>query len=180
MTTLTKAKPVEAAAMDMELDDTDPLPKRGGGRKIEEKSLDEYGFITGDLLSVSLYIPEPKLPAGAPRLATVPGGVVPSPTGPGVSSFGWGDRQTREREGDRAPDRRGVWQRGEPLPPQDFRGGAAGRPSEPAGGGSWRGGGPGMGIRGVGKRSPERNGTRRSRSPEGRNRRESWAKRRVD
>ncbi|CAD6571774.1 MAG: hypothetical protein TREMPRED_000367 [Tremellales sp. Tagirdzhanova-0007] len=180
MTTMTKVKTVETAAMDMELDDTDPLPRRGGGRKIDEKSLEDYGFITGDLLSVSLYIPEPKIPAGAPRIATAPAGAVPGSIGPGVSSLGWGDRQTRERESERAPDRRGAWQRGEPLPPQDFRGGVAGRASEPAGGGSWRGGGPGMGIRGVGKRSPERNGVRRSRSPEGRIRRESWAKRRAD
>lgn len=179
MATVTDSKPT-TVAMDMELDDVD-VPKRGG-RKIEEKTLDEYGFITGDLLSVSLYIPEPKIPAGAPR--GPPGVPVPVGVGAGVRSFGWGERQPVERD-PHPSERGGAWHRGEPLPPQNFRGGAAGgRGGDPAGGGSWRGGGPGMGIRGAGRKSPERNGDRRSRSPDDRDRRsdrrESWSRRRGD
>ncbi len=175
MATVLDSKPA-VAVMDMELDDTD-LPKRGG-RKIEEKSLDEYGFITGDLLSVSLYIPEPKIPAGAPRMGQV--AAAPGVTGPGAKSFGWGERQPRERE--IHPSERGAWHKGESLPPQSFRGGAAGRGGdrEFAGGGSWRGGGSGMGIRGAKGRSPERHGDRRSGSPDGRERRVSWTRRRGD
>lgn len=153
-------------AMDMELDDA-PEPKSTSGRKIEEKSLDDYGFITGDLLSVSSYVPEPKVPAGRP---IAPGagngnGNVPGP-GPGVQSFGWGDKAPRGGAG--VQEERGQWGRGEALPPQSFRGRgvSGGGPEEPAGGGNWRGGGPGhagMGIRGAGRRSPElRGGGRRS------------------
>lgn len=188
-TTVTESKPAVPVpvSMDLELDDIE-TPKRGGsGRKIEEKTLDEYGFITGDLLSVSLYIPEPKIPAGLPRLSVSAGvgagamGV--GGVGLGTKSFGWGEKP---REVEIHPsERSGAWQRGEAVPPQNFRGGAAGagKGGEPGGGGSWRGG-LGMGMRGAGGRSPEKNGRRRSRSPEGRDRREgrreSWSRRRGD
>jgi histone deacetylase complex subunit SAP18 len=166
-------------AMDMELDD-DPRPTHG--RKVEEKTLDGYGFVIGDLISVSIHVPEPRAAqsrSGAP-------GMPPQERGSG--GFGWQrDRESgngpRERE---APpsEREGHWARGEALPPQNsfrgenaFRGGRGGFGRvEPAGG---RAGG--IGIRGAGRRSPERErdglGGRRSRSPEGRERRESWSRR---
>ena len=156
--------------MEMELDDIETPRKRGS--KIDEKTLDSYGFITGDLLSVSLYVPEPKISASAPRIAAL--GQMGQ-----ANSFGWSDRDR-----DRAPreahpsDRVGSWSRGEPLPAQNFRGGAPARGGEPAGGGAWRGGG--TGIRGAGRRPSETNGARRSRSPEMKDRRESSGRRRGD
>ncbi|WRT64736.1 uncharacterized protein IL334_001670 [Kwoniella shivajii] len=203
--------------------------ERGNGKKVEEKSLDEYGFVTGDLLSVSLYVPEPKIPAGGRRELSGPG------SGPGASlggngigtasgngngngiqirSFGWGDKDKSSRNNPReegsgptardgpgsgsGSGRGGHWGRGGPLPPQEFRGSSRGGfgAGEPANGGSWRGGaggaagpGAGLGIRGQGRsgrRSPDvtrdrdddRGNGRRSRSPESRERRESWSRRR--
>ncbi|KAK8847446.1 hypothetical protein IAR55_005304 [Kwoniella newhampshirensis] len=173
------------------------LPQR---KKIDEKTLDEYDFITGDLLSVSLYVPEPKVQAGAGSGAG--GGGPGVPLGRNVSgvaagrqgspneikSHGWGDRaappHAREEAG------RGGWgrARGGAVPPQEFRGGRSGAfpDRDPAGGGNWRGGPNGLGIRGGAgrRRSPRaedgqgRNGgDRRSRSPDTGSRRESWNRR---
>ncbi|ORY30377.1 Sin3 associated polypeptide p18-domain-containing protein [Naematelia encephala] len=171
-------------AMDMELDDIEAPSKRVGGRKVDEKTLDAYGFVTGDLLSVSLHVPEPKIGAGA--------GPGPGPrgntavTGAPVQSFGWADRDRPPHAG--AAPATGGWGRGDPLPPQAARGGRGGfGRDEPAGGGSWRGGAPLRGGHSRRSRSPERetnghrNGSRRSRSPDDRGaRRESWASRRRD
>jgi histone deacetylase complex subunit SAP18 len=122
-------------------------------RKLNEKTLDEYGFITGDYISVSLHVPEPK--------------ILQRPAGVG----GGGAVRDRERE---EPKRNmdGDWARGEVLPPAPRRGGYG------PGGGVPRQ--MGMGIRGGARRSPsvgrdrERNGEetgrRRSRSPERRRR----------
>ncbi|WVQ98092.1 hypothetical protein IAU59_005214 [Kwoniella sp. CBS 9459] len=212
--------------------------ERPSRRPVEEKTLDEYDFVTGDFLSVSLHIPEPKIPAGSASASTAAAGsgsslpLGPGPGGPrigngatrdrqasangsGAQSFGWNDR-TRDGSDRRghgqgpAPARdevKGHWGRGAPLPPQDMAGGRrSGRAGavdggEIAGGGNWRGGGPGgFGIRGRGgRRSPEYNGggggggggaggrreshggdDRRSRSPDMRTRekRESWSSRR--
>lgn len=147
--------------MDMELDDAPSASNgngngHGGGRKVIEKTLDEYGFITGDYLSVSLYVPEPKLapPTGNAPLAPL----------------------TRDREPRSAPNN-GEWARGEALPPRAKRGGFGGRDDRGGRDGGYRGApGPpavlGMGIRGgAGRRSPsvgrDRNGGgRRSRSPD--------------
>ena len=72
--------------MDMELDSTVDHTRKG--RKVDEKTLDEYGFITGDLLSVSIHVPEPKLHPGPNR---PPIGINGSATGE-RGGFGWGDR----------------------------------------------------------------------------------------
>ena len=164
--------------MDTELDDPPDLGRRG--RKIDEKTLDEYGFVTGDLLSVSLYIPEPRLPAGPNRAppAIANGG------GPERGGFGW-DRTNGPGLG-REPhpaDKDATWARGEALPP-------TGRPSRGAPSreavGSRGSVGNGFGIRGAGRRrsgsppdrDPRDNGPRRrSRSPEGRDRRDSYSRR---
>lgn len=159
--------------MDMELDDAPDSNGNGngnnnghgGGRKVPEKSLDEYGFITGDYLSVSLYVPEPKIAPGPPSNGPLP-------------------LLHRERERERdfgsgvAPSN-GEWARGEALPPRAGRGGfgAAGVGGGRGGrDGGYRGapgppGAMGMGIRGgAGRRSPSvgrdrDRGGRRSRSP---------------
>jgi histone deacetylase complex subunit SAP18 len=177
-------------AMDMELDDA-PDPKRGNtGRKVQEKTLDGYGFITGDLISVSLFVPEAKIPVGIPR-GGVPltlggqgggGGGIGNGNGagPGMSSFGWGDRGNPGLPKDGPVDKDGTWSRGEALPPQGFRGGRGGL----RGGREEGRGGMGMGIRGGGRRSPEgrdrdrERGDGRSRSPDARDsRRVSWNRR---
>lgn len=150
--------------MDMELDDAEPHSGNGsGGRKISERTLDEYGFITGDYLSVSLYVPEPKIPAGPPPIAGAAG-------------------RDRERDVRGAPSN-GEWARGEALPPRGGgRGGGPGafppRDRRERDGGYRGPPGPpgvqGMGIRGGARRrspSVERNGNgnghgRRSRSPD--------------
>jgi histone deacetylase complex subunit SAP18 len=108
------------------------------GRKVDEKTLDEYGFITGDYISVSLHIPEPKVQNPLPQRS--------APLG--------GREEKRNIDGD--------WARGEALPPAP-RGG--GRGGYGAGNG---GRVMGMGIRGGARRSPSvtRDGGRRSRSPE--------------
>ncbi|OCF45853.1 hypothetical protein I317_00341 [Kwoniella heveanensis CBS 569] len=146
--------------------DVDGMDIDGGGRggagernskrrPVDEKTLDEYDFVTGDLLSVSLHIPEPKIPAGAAAstsaLAQGPGGPRPGmgnvgPGGPGsrdrqasgsgAQSFGWNDRTARDGPGhghghgrgqnQNRDEVKGHWGRGEPLPPQDIAG-ASGR-----------------------------------------------------
>ncbi|WWC59506.1 uncharacterized protein I303_102062 [Kwoniella dejecticola CBS 10117] len=201
--------------MDIDLEDIkdDSAPASASGRKINEKSLDEYGFITGDLLSVSLYIPEPKIPASARNRQGQDG---PTSSGVnGIRSFGWDDQKASLGAGSGRHHPAGEdehWHRGQPLPPQDFRGrGGAGELSirgggggrggridrdrernggfeggEPSGGGNWRSGPPtglgrgGISGRGASRRSPDyesrRNG--RSRSPDTRERRGSWASRR--
>jgi histone deacetylase complex subunit SAP18 len=131
-------------AMDMELDDDQPHRDgrhgsggaKGSGR-IDEKSLDDYGFITGDLLSVSLFVPEPKAPlqrgsGPVPHGALAMGGG--GPAGPGVQSFGWKEAQSNGnvRNGNGighpdGPERERPWGRGGPLPPQEgVRGGRGG------------------------------------------------------
>ena len=156
-----------ARAMDMELDDAEPAASTSGSsRKVTEKSLDDYGFITGDYLSVSLYVPEPKQSAPTRERDREP---VP-PLGRDARSGAGAD---------------GEWSKGEALPP---RGG--GRGSFQSRGGRERDGGyrdapppgiMGMGIRGGASRrspSPRRNGYgARSRSPE---RRGSFYERRRD
>ncbi|WVF69766.1 hypothetical protein IAT40_004545 [Kwoniella sp. CBS 6097] len=73
-------------------------------RPVEEKTLDEYDFVTGDLLSVSLYIPEPKIPTGAgagaggasTSASTSSGALASGPGGPRIGNggaFGARDRQ---------------------------------------------------------------------------------------
>ena len=112
------------------------------GRKVDEKTLDDYGFITGDYLSVSLHTPEPKNHNSHTQRAP-PLGV---------------------REEKRNID--GEWARGEALPP---RAGAGGRGGYGGPGAAPRV--MGMGIRGGARRSPSvtRDSGRRSRSPERRN-----------
>jgi len=154
--------------MDMELDD-EPSGSHdrnggGGGRKISEKSLDSYGFITGDYLSVSLYVPEPKLPSQS----------APAGLGQGIRGAA-----SRENPAGRISAPEGDWAKGEALPPPQ-RGGDRSRHAGNGRDGGYRGHpGPsaiqGMGIRGGARRSPsvERNGNgrRRSRSPDRRYRR---------
>nr|XP_019047117.1 hypothetical protein I302_03724 [Kwoniella bestiolae CBS 10118]OCF26047.1 hypothetical protein I302_03724 [Kwoniella bestiolae CBS 10118] len=181
---------VDENKMDVDLDS---LPQSSSRRKVEEKTLDGYGFVTGDLLSISLHIPEPKIPAGSSRRQG--GGDRDAPVngtnGEGRGSFGWDKAQSQSQQ----PKEEEHWQRGQPLPPQDFRGGAGlsirggrGRGGDVGGGGSWRGGppaGPGLGIRGGGagrRRSPDYQGDgngdrRRSRSPQSREGRVSWGRR---
>jgi len=136
----------------MDVDERDRDRDRERGRKVNEKTLDDYGFITGDYISVSLHVPEPKVssrPIGGP--------------------VGLRDREREE------PKRNidGDWARGEALPPVP-RGGGGGRGGYGPGGGIPRQ--MGMGIRGGARRSPsvgrDRNGggDRRSRSPERRRR----------
>jgi histone deacetylase complex subunit SAP18 len=175
------------SAMDMELDDG-PVPAKG--KPIDEKTLEDYGFITGDLLSVSLFVPEPKPSnrgGGGPHAnngaSTGAGGGGGGPAAPGFGRREGPQGPGRESNVERA-DAEGHWARGEALPPQNanaFRGprGSFGRdePRDRAGFGG------GIGIRGAGRRSPgpdrERNGfgRKRSRSPEARDRRESWGRR---
>lgn len=164
----------KARGMDMELDDAPSgsnghADRNGGGRKISEKTLDGYGFITGDLLSVSLYVPEPKTSSHPASHS--------APSGPG---FGQGIRGAASRDipAGRVSAPEGDWAKGEALPP---RGGDRDRSRRDGGGGGYRGApGPagvqGMGIRGGARRSPsverDRNGNgngygrRRSRSPD--------------
>ena len=137
--------------MDMELDDME-TPKKS---RIEEKTLEEYGFVTGDLLSVSLYIPEPRVPRASGA------SVAPEPRG--------------------EADRNGQWARGETVPSAGA--GANGRSGGPgdrrvsgAGGAMARASRDSFGIRGA-AREDGRNGFRRrsrSRSPD---RRESFGRR---
>ncbi|WWD07619.1 hypothetical protein V865_005720 [Kwoniella europaea PYCC6329] len=188
--TMKNGEDKEKDKMDLDLDE---IPQSSSRRKIEEKSLDGYGFVTGDLLSISLYVPEPKLPASSARgnrdrERDGAGAVNGEPKGKG--SFGR-DKTTPNQPHTKEEDH---WQRGQPLPPQDFRGGAGAGLSIRGGrgrgetGGSWRGGppsGPGLGIRGGAggggrRRSPdyEADGDRRrSRSPPSRERRVSWGRR---
>ncbi|WWD21536.1 hypothetical protein CI109_106022 [Kwoniella shandongensis] len=188
--------------LDVGLDDTHGNGNESGKtRKIDEKTLEEYDFITGDLLSVSLYVPEPKIPAGAggPPGAGASGGPTNgrNVSGPvGIQSHGWGDRAAPPHtrgggggeesvgggRGGRGGGGGGWGRGGAPLPPQEFRGSRdRERERDPAGGGNWRGGPNGLGIRGGarGRRSPELNGEdrRRSRSPDTGARRESWSRR---
>jgi len=117
---------------------------RNGGRRVDEKTLDDYGFITGDYLSVSLHIPEPKV-----QHSQVPRAVLGA------------KEEKRNIDGD--------WARGEALPP---RGGARGGYGGAGNGNGGRV--MGMGIRGGARRSPSvtRDSGRRSRSPERRIRRD--------
>lgn len=126
------AKP-SAVSMDMELDDApDHGPsRRGAGRKVEEKTLDSYGFITGDLLSVSIHIPEPRTPAPAPPLGAVRPSIGAGPAGAGAPGFGGRELLGRNGPGaarglpPREPhpsDQDGNWSRGEALPSSNFKG----------------------------------------------------------
>ncbi|KAI9636355.1 Sin3 associated polypeptide p18-domain-containing protein [Dioszegia hungarica] len=138
--------------MDMELDDGPSRPEEGRGRKIEEKTLEAYGFETGDLLSVALHIPEGrnlKRPTAGGAGHGAPGG----PGGPGMggsggpgivsdrNSFGWNNGSngprgpggpggpSRPPTGNGPTDRTNAWQRGGPLPDQSAARGAPGRNS---------------------------------------------------
>lgn len=195
MNTLQASHPAASSSkggmnMDMELDNSVHHSTSNGngngsgnGRQVVGKSLDDYGFITGDYLSVSLYIPEPKLPQSAPTNSNNNNGGPHPP----ISR----DREMRI-QGTSAPSN-GEWARGEALPPRTGRGGYNGNPRDRDHGnrGSARDGGHrnapgppgvmGIGIRGgAGRRSPsvgrDRNGGggggRRSRSPEPSRRRE--------
>jgi histone deacetylase complex subunit SAP18 len=115
-------------------------------RKVDEKTLDDYGFITGDYISVSLHIPEPKIQHSHSH-----------PAGQRAPVLG-------AREEKRNID--GDWARGDALPPAP-RGGRGGYGGPGGGGGRIMG----MGIRGGARRSPSvtRDSGRRSRSPERRN-----------
>lgn len=176
--------------MDMELDDTPDEQTGKKGRKIEEKTLDEYGYVIGDLLSVSVWTPEPKIrPPGSLGAGERPSN--------GESSFGWGDKkEVRGRDAPRGgfgrdPAPSGGWGRGGPLPPQNFRG----NHRDEIGGGSWRGGhssgqrGNGGGRNRSSSPGPRERGRRDDggrggdddtggwdRSPP-RNRRDSWSRR---
>lgn len=160
-------------AMDRELDEA-AAPRRG--RVVEEKTLDSYGFLTGDLLSVAIHIPEPRAPAAT-----------------SIRGASAREREGRDRDRDRDRDgfrdarngapssRDGPWARGAPLPPQAF-GGDRDRDDHRAPAGSWRGGAPrgAVGSRGNGggrRPSPDWGRRNRSQSPD-RNRRETWASRR--
>lgn len=110
--------------LDAELaDDAGTGPSSAGAKRIEEKTLDEYGFLTGDLLSLCVALPRPPKAAGA---------------GPGALKAGAGA----------APEPRGAWGRGEPLPPQEFRRRSADRGGYGHGGHGGRGGHGGHGGRG--------------------------------
>ncbi|RXK34748.1 hypothetical protein M231_07990 [Tremella mesenterica] len=139
----------KSGKMDMELDEA----PRGG--KVEEKTLEDYGFITGDLLSVFLFVPEPKVPVGQ-RFA--PG------TGPNVPSVGWGER-----------DKNGSWTKG--VPSLSIRGRGKDLVPETIPPGNWRGGAPGSGGERNGHRRSEVKGRSRSISPTREGRRESWSRR---
>ena len=103
--------------MDTELDDTEDHHSRKG-KKVDEKTLDGYGFITGDLLSVSIYVPEPKLHPGPNRPPVAINGSGAGERG----AFGWNERpngvpvpgQGRDVH---PADKEGAWSRGEALPP---------------------------------------------------------------
>lgn len=171
----------------MDPDENRELSKRG--RKIEEKPLDDYGFVTGDFLSVSITVPEPRHPVGSLAAGALAGIAGNSSAGPAGlrdregprGGFGWGDRG-----GDRERLQRSIaptsapgegpdatrWGRGAPLPPQGrigSRGGRGGYERAPLPEGRWN-------------RDDDRNGPTglardRSRSPR-RDRRESGGKRR--
>ncbi|WVO16574.1 hypothetical protein L204_104253 [Cryptococcus depauperatus] len=165
--------------MDIDLDDRD----KRMGKKIEEKTLDWYGFIAGDLLSVSLHVPEPRQPAsGVNNGHGTTVGSTFRPNGPGgpnsrgmrngpMASFD--SRSDRVPQGDDASGE-GVdaprWSRGAPLPPQDRSRMGTGRfdknrESGRLGSGRWK------------RSSPERDDKRnRSKSPR-RDRRESHGRR---
>ncbi|ORX33927.1 Sin3 associated polypeptide p18-domain-containing protein [Kockovaella imperatae] len=183
----------ESKGMDMELDQTIDSGGPGArrGRKVDEKTLDGYGFVTGDLLSVCVNVPEPKLHPGPnrPPLMGLSNGAGAGGPGDRIGGgFGRPDK-FNGREGGREvhpSDKEGTWSRGEALPP-------AGRPIRGSAGrellGERSGAGPrpsnGLGIRGAGTR--HRSGSppdgrdngyrRRSRSPADRNRRESYGRR---
>jgi histone deacetylase complex subunit SAP18 len=164
---------------DMDVD----LGESSKGQVVEEKSLEKYGFVTGDLISLSIFVPEPK--PTAPRTSLPADRAGAGVAGPGLRNIGWGsgDRNgsgnfsgRTNGFGDKAgPSHvpRGSWKRDDvPLPPQDDARG--GRPSlgrdgrEPAGGGNWRGGGvSSMGRHDRGARG-DMNGRNRSISPVGR------------
>ncbi|WWC67985.1 uncharacterized protein I206_101904 [Kwoniella pini CBS 10737] len=165
--------------MDIDLDEIQDNHNGLGKKKIDEKTLNEYGFITGDLLSVSLYIPEPKIPSSS-KISSGPSTV---PIGSnGIRSFGWDDKSNISGipKGEEE-----HWHRGQPLPPQEFgnrgrgglsiRGGGINRGGridrdrnggDHIGGGNWRGGPPlgpaSIGIRGGGGGGGGRGNSRRS------------------
>lgn len=114
--------------LDAELDE-DNRGDHDRGKRIDEKTLDEYGFLTGDLLSLCVALPRPPKAAAG---------------GPGAMKAG------------AAPEPRGAWGRGEPLPPQEFR-----RRSADHGGRGGRGGRAGDSWRRDRSRSPAREGWRR-------------------
>jgi histone deacetylase complex subunit SAP18 len=63
----------------------------GGGRRVEEETLDEYGFIKGDLISVAVGVPEPPRKEQPPRDA---GRRAP----PSRAAGGWRDRDAPRRD----------------------------------------------------------------------------------
>ncbi|WVQ83280.1 hypothetical protein IAT38_005419 [Cryptococcus sp. DSM 104549] len=176
---LLSAYPVEQDGMD--IDENAPAGRRP--RKIQEKTLDAYGFVTGDLLSVSVQLPEPKYPRlGGP--GAIPGlriGAVGPAAGAGgpPPRGGWNDPV--ERQGAPLPPQAGPpdappvgtgvdapkWGRGDPLPPRLPMGGrgSMGPGFGPGRGGfgggdapGWRGTAPHQGMgRGLPRRgSPVR------------------------
>jgi len=165
MHSLASADKDAKVSMDMELDDTPDAPA-AKGKKVSEKTLKGYGYEIGDIISVSVHVPEPKVPRSGPGAAVA--------AGEGKLSFGWGER------GDRREDRSGDggWGSKGALPPQEGRRGGFGARDrdEPAGGGSWRGGHAGRGSRGRSRSPPPRERNARERSPV-RDRRESWSRR---
>ena len=158
--------------LDSELDNSAP---KASGRKVEDKTLARYGYEVGDIISVSVSAPEPRV--GLPGAA---GGL-----GNGAKSFGWGEGSgpgTNTPKDGRAHDhgwgarggapeaRRGAFAgRGDRegrdgrygRDVKDGRDGREGRDPDGAPGGSWRGGrgGRGGGVGGPGGRAG------RSRSP---------------
>ncbi|WVQ75986.1 hypothetical protein IAR50_005622 [Cryptococcus sp. DSM 104548] len=150
---------------DAMIQDDEDLSKKAGGRKIHERTLDGYGFITGDFLSVSLSVPEPRFPGGHGPAGVALAGLNGAP---GLGGRG-GDGGYNDRRAPQGPDEteNGAdaprWGRGGPLPPRATagrggRGGFEGREREPLPEGRW-----GRGAREAGRdrdrsRSPSRGG----------------------
>ncbi|ODO08708.1 histone deacetylase complex subunit [Cryptococcus wingfieldii CBS 7118] len=161
-------------------DDEDEGLHKKGGRKIQEKTLDGYGFITGDFISVSLSVPEPRFPGGHGPAAVAIAGIngAAGPGGRGGDApreGGWNDRRAPQGQG-KDESEKGAdaprWGRGGPLPPQGRdaiagRGARGeGREREPLPEGRWGRGGQGRDSgRDAGRerdrsRSPSRGGER--------------------
>ncbi|KAL7420026.1 hypothetical protein Q5752_004991 [Cryptotrichosporon argae] len=129
-----------------------------GPAKLDEKTLDAYGFVTGDLFSVALHVPEPQIRGAAAARAQAHGqGQGQGPAGLAARKpFGW-DRDRDARKDD------AKWGRGAPLPPQGRR--------EVGNGASWRGGAPRGGGRERSAEGRQRDGGRDARrSPQARRR----------
>lgn len=148
--------------MDMELDDGPSRNTQDGSKKIDEKTLEAYGFVTGDLISVSLHIPEPR---GFLRRPTMGAGQ----SGPGGNMGERGDFGRTGPPGPGGPPGMGAGASGGPPSTGQWQHNTSARP--PMGGDAvvpgnrWGRGGGNVGA-GAGAGNGARGSGRRSRSPD--------------